>query len=317
MKKSLYALLLLFVASQTIAQNLVTNNSFENYSSCPFSTSSIGNVTGWIASLNSPDYFNVCANTNGSNVGVPANVCGFQYPASGDGYIGLLGYGSFSSSLIPDTREYATGTLSQPLTIGVKYYVSFKVALMNASSHAVDHIGAKFLLSPFTFLQISNNSQVHSSVVVTDTLLWTNIQGSFIADSNYAYISIGNHYNDANTTVLSIQPITFGYNAYYFIDNVCVSSDSATCSLPVGIYEHGYPGESALFPNPFSDKLNIRTGNSELSEIVIYDIASRQLLQKKFINMVSLNTGQLAKGIYIYEVRNKNVVIKNGKVVKE
>ena len=48
-----------------------------------------------------------------------------------------------------------------------------------------------------------------------------------------------------------------------------------------------------------------------------HDIASRKLLQQKFTNAVSLNTEQLAKGVYLYEVRNKNGVIKKGKVVKD
>ena len=39
--------------------------------------------------------------------------------------------------------------------------------------------------------------------------------------------------------------------------------------------------------------------------------------QKEFINSISINTEQLAKGIYLYEVRNKNGVIKKGKVVKD
>jgi hypothetical protein len=72
-----------------------------------------------------------------------------------------------------------------------------------------------------------------------------------------------------------------------------------------------------IYPNPLFDKLNVTLNNNEPSEIILYDIASRKLLQRKFINSVSLNTEQLAKGIYLYEVRNKNGVIKKGKVVKE
>jgi hypothetical protein len=78
--------------------------------------------------------------------------------------------------------------------------------------------------------------------------------------------------------------------------------------------------ESDLFliiPNPFSDRLNITISNKDLSEINLYDISSRKLLQKKFTNSTTLNTQQLAKGIYLYEVRNINGVIKKGKVVKE
>jgi hypothetical protein len=75
--------------------------------------------------------------------------------------------------------------------------------------------------------------------------------------------------------------------------------------------------EFILYPNPFNDKLNITINNNELSDIILYDITSRNLIQQKFTNSISLNTEQLAKGIYLYEVRNKSGVIKKGKVVKD
>lgn len=49
---------------------------------------------------------------------------------------------------------------------------------------------------------------------------------------------------------------------------------------------------------------------------MIYDILSKKLLQQTFTNSVSLNTKQFENGIYIYEVRNNNGVIKKGKIVK-
>lgn len=72
-----------------------------------------------------------------------------------------------------------------------------------------------------------------------------------------------------------------------------------------------------LFPNPVTNELNIKTNSNDLLEISMYDIISGKLLQQQFISSATLNTAQLAKGIYLYEVRNKNGVIKKGKVVKE
>lgn len=70
-----------------------------------------------------------------------------------------------------------------------------------------------------------------------------------------------------------------------------------------------------IFPNPFWDKITFTVENNELSEIIIYDIASRKLLEKTFFSAITLNAKQLAKGIYLYEVRNRNEVIKKGKVI--
>ncbi len=72
-----------------------------------------------------------------------------------------------------------------------------------------------------------------------------------------------------------------------------------------------------LYPNPFNDKLNILTNENGSFEFILYDILSRKILQQVFTNSITLNTEQLAKGIYIYEVRNKNEVIRSGKVVKD
>jgi hypothetical protein len=70
-------------------------------------------------------------------------------------------------------------------------------------------------------------------------------------------------------------------------------------------------------PNPFKDKLNISDKRKEFVEITLFDITSRKILQQKFTNSVSLSTEQLAKGLYLYEVRDKNGLCKKGKVVKD
>ena len=75
--------------------------------------------------------------------------------------------------------------------------------------------------------------------------------------------------------------------------------------------------ECILFPNPFNDNLNISVKENEQTEIILYDIFSRKLLQQTFTNSTTLNTEQLANGIYIYELRNRNGTIRNGKVIKQ
>jgi hypothetical protein len=90
-----------------------------------------------------------------------------------------------------------------------------------------------------------------------------------------------------------------------------------TLCTTVGINEMLNQEELVLFPNPFTDKLTITTETNEPVEITLFDVTARKLLQQTFTNAVTLNTSQLAKGIYIYEVRNKDGLVKKGKVVKE
>jgi ELWxxDGT repeat protein len=96
-------------------------------------------------------------------------------------------------------------------------------------------------------------------------------------------------------------------------------ADIATCpeaGNPLSVFNSSSLPHSIVYPNPISDKLNITISNNEPSEALLYDIASRKLFQQTFINSISIPTESLAKGIYLYEVRNKNGVIKKGKVVK-
>ena len=72
-----------------------------------------------------------------------------------------------------------------------------------------------------------------------------------------------------------------------------------------------------MYPNPFRDKLNIDAWNNQSMEIILRDITSRKILQQEFTNSLSLNTEQIAKGIYIYEVQSKEGLYKKGKVVKD
>ncbi|HKR03154.1 MAG TPA: T9SS type A sorting domain-containing protein [Bacteroidia bacterium] len=76
-------------------------------------------------------------------------------------------------------------------------------------------------------------------------------------------------------------------------------------------------GNVTVYPNPFNDKIEVGNENNIQSEIILFDITSRKMLQQKFINSVTLNTEQLAKGLYLYEVRSKDGSCKKGKVVKD
>lgn len=87
---------------------------------------------------------------------------------------------------------------------------------------------------------------------------------------------------------------------------------------PTGIFLNNNIKELPyVFPNPFSDKINFAANDNKWYEVFIFDITSREMLNQNFTNAVSLNTEQLAKGLYFYEVRNKNGLCKKGKIVKE
>ncbi|MBK7966146.1 MAG: T9SS type A sorting domain-containing protein [Bacteroidetes bacterium] len=279
----------------------MSNGGFESFTICPFSLGAINQASGWVVSLATPDFYHTCAVTS-PLTGIPQNICGYQQPFGGDGYAGMLCYSSFASGYNPDQREYATGTLTQPLTIGTKYFVYIRAVRMNASSHAVNNVGAKFLTSSTTNLPISNSAHVFSSTVIIDTLNWTTIQGSFVADSNYTHISIGNHFNDSLTTVISVAPVTFGFNAYYFIDEICVTTDSLGCFEQTGINDFTTNNLVTINPNPVVDFLYLETKWNLDAEIIIYNAIGNVCLKQKTVNSMVLDVRFMSGGMYFMKL---------------
>lgn len=97
-------------------------------------------------------------------------------------------------------------------------------------------------------------------------------------------------------------------------------SDVAVCleaASPLSVPDDFPPQQTMIYPNPFSDKMNVFINDNKESEIILYDITSRKVLQQTFFNAVTLNTGMLAKGSYYYEVKNKNGITRKGKVIRQ
>jgi hypothetical protein len=72
----------------------------------------------------------------------------------------------------------------------------------------------------------------------------------------------------------------------------------------------------SLFPNPFSDQLSFSLADNEQTTISLYDFLGHPILQQIFSNSTTINTQQLAEGIYFYEVKNARGALQTGKVVK-
>lgn len=71
-----------------------------------------------------------------------------------------------------------------------------------------------------------------------------------------------------------------------------------------------------VFPNPFIGILNFEIQSNERYEIIIYDVFTRKILSNWFTNSASINTTLFTSGVYFYEVRSKNSLIKKGKITK-
>jgi hypothetical protein len=296
--------------------NLVPNPSFEVYDTCPNGEGQVNHALGWNINgiNNTPDYYNSCS----VNFSTPQNWSGYQVPFEGNAYCGF--YTSFP--LYPPYREYIGTQLVTPLDSGTKYFVSFYVSLANGVNCGTNKTGILFSTIPYYFDAASptylNTSQIFTQNIIIDTLNWVKISGSFIADSSYKYISIGNFFDNANTDTT----IWLGTNcvAYYYLDNVCVSTDSLTCNVPDAIYENNSKSKTFnIYPNPATNELNIDCALTDKIYFELYDLIGAKR------KAVTLDIGSLTKridltdidsGFYFYSVVDrKGNRIKTGKLV--
>src|SRR5689334_8989484 len=103
-------------------QNLVPNWSFEQFHSCPTDQGEITYSDDWLNYKEAGEYFNSCDSAFG--YGVPYNTCGYQQAASGNAYAGIYTF-SLVGTQSTSFRDYIGVELTQPLQVGVKYFVNF------------------------------------------------------------------------------------------------------------------------------------------------------------------------------------------------
>lgn len=247
MRSASLPFLLLVSAQHLRAQNLVPNWSFEEISSCPHEQGDIEKAIGWFAFRGefSCDLYHVCGHPD--SCGVPVNMIGEQLPASGQAYAGIHTF-SADDGWPWYYREWIGAQLTTPLVVGATYYASLKinltlgwgtgVPLTERCRFANDHTGLLFTTSQWLqvdFDPVPGFAQVFGTEVVEDTVGWTVISGSFVADSAYQYVVVGNFFSDEETSWSLMDPNGTGYMAYYYIDDVCVSSDPQYCAIASGL----------------------------------------------------------------------------------
>lgn len=306
-----------------IAQNLVPNYSYEQHSQCPDSENQITRSIGWESYCASPDYFNACS-TN-AEFSVPSNLLGSYQPAStGSAYAGFYAYWSpCIGNGYKNLRENIGRQLVIPMVIGTKYYISFKVSLadngsVTSANCATNNIGIKFSTVPYNIYadstntpMVNNFAHIYETTLITDTVGWATISGSFIADSSYNYLIIGNFFKDVNTDTLILHTSQIYCRAYYYVDDVCVSTDSLTCNA-TGVNEIQLQNAVKIYPNPFSNSTTLKFDDGfhfNNCKIMLYDFLGEELRNYEMkSNQLTIERNGLPDGIYLLNVQINNQI---------
>ncbi|MCB0771743.1 MAG: T9SS type A sorting domain-containing protein [Flavobacteriales bacterium] len=308
------------------AQNLVPNPSFELTDTCPNTCCfNVGDrPLYWNRWDQSPDYFNACAGSLGgidTLMDVPWNGWSWQYAYHGDAYVGM-------SCFEPgDFRELVGAPLIEPLVLGQTYYVSYRVNLATEGSHwearwACNNQGVLFTMDEHIWsgqtgsgpeFTPRNYAHVNNPTIITDTANWTLVSGSFVADSAYRYIVLGNFFDDALTDTIHFTPGQPSLAAYYLYDAICVSPTPGECPTATGIQEAGREGVAVRVVGGVQ-WLQV-DGAAAGSTAWVYDAGGRLMEQFALSGSSTRSIGQWPTGVYLLRVQGRTGSVWQGKFV--
>ena len=315
MKKLIYYIVLVFSSSLLAQTNLVPNNGFEEYVECPSNYPGNADVhlaEPWIGY--SADFIHACAGFDPFYL----ELNNYSSPRNGEGYI-------HSSSFLTTTynnREYIEVQLNEPLEVGEIYCVEYYCKLYSIAGIGIDGMGAFFTVDfaewediiysdwqigePVPDVNIIAEAQVISDVIHNDTLNYTEVSGSFLAQEAYQYVTIGNFVNDEK---LNIQHVTnplpeWGGSADYAIDDISVYK----CDLSTeeqSLLQKVYPTTNQLLIKNLQEPISIS----------VYDLSGKLLAKETFKDNANYDLSFLPGGIYVYQVSTKNGVNEAGKII--
>ena len=254
LKIYLLAFVFCFESNKAQVANYIANGSFEDLYDCNF-PHSLNKVKHWL-SLDSMSYggqlMGLCYGAS------PLNGNTFQFPQSGDNYVVSTIY------YLNQGRGYLKNRLKKNLVAGKTYCVKFYINITNNSPRGMDGFGIYFgdnSIDTITYCNIPLSyisPQVKNPLgsVISDTLNWVPITGTFTANGSEKFALIGNFLADNVVTTASISTPYYPQNwtdaciddvsciaidlpAFAGNDTVCVPGTSVYIGRPrdVGIDE--------------------------------------------------------------------------------
>ena len=294
------------------AQNLVPNPGFEETDSCTFGLG-LGELNHWYSAYLTPDHLQSCLPYGSAN-GLPMNIFTHQQPYEGNSCAGILTYDDDTGL---ELREWLMVPLLDTLIPGQPYYCSLRANAAfggNSSNQttwlASSHLGMRFTTYDRQWIwgdpypAALNQAHIFNLPILSDTVGWTLVSGSFLADSAYTYLMIGNFFSNALTDTLRFAVLAPNWDVYGYtlIDEVCVSPDPKGCELSQGLEEVGDAGPY-VYPNPAKDVLVI--GNAAGSDVVVLDMLGRRVWHgREGYDRYTVEVSNWVCGAYVLQVHD-------------
>jgi len=310
------------------AQNLVPNGSFEDIIEPPYRlTVNGGNfdfVLNWYSpTQGSPDLFSQEATHQMCKV--PMNLFGFQETLNGINYAGFRLVFNDNIAGNPDNaNEYIAVKLIDTLKANALYCFNIYISCATyCCSWTVKDFG--FLVSkqnPISLPKYSNTYFISALPTwknpeyLTNDTRWEQISAEFIADGGEEYITIGIFTDPLISDTIHTGIIPPGspcsyFTTYYYLDMVSLECcDQRGCD-EVGI---NLPKSSKItFNNLLSKNETFEIKGAKQGSILQIFNMSGQLVHES--NEMQWFSGNAAKGMYFFRLKEPNGAIQNGKIV--
>lgn len=293
------------------AQNLVPNPGFEEYDTCQAHEFGVNGPISWFRTNGTPDYLQSCL-PYGHFQGLPMNFFTYQEPYEGASCAGMVTYHENGQD---QQREWIIAPLLEPLVIGQTYYCSFWANAAFGGNHtypqiwlANDKVGMCFTTTAVPPWNVGdpypvppNYAHILYPQILADTVGWTLVSGSFVADSAYQYVMIGQFFSNALTDTLHFSPQGIPWywlpRAYTLVDAVCVTANPEGCNFGQG-WGEGEVSSPVLLPNPAQHQLLLR--EREGADAQVLDATGRLLWQGRITSdRWVLDVGSWARGAYV------------------
>jgi hypothetical protein len=209
------------------------------------------------------------------------------------------------------------------LNIGQKYYLTFFVSPGGKPgfTYATNNMGAKFSSIRYNYssnpIPVDNSPHINYNGFISDTLNWTRITGSFVADSAYTYIALGNFFDDINTDTFCFAS-GLKLDSYYFIDDVCLTTDSIFSANWTGITDQVFENEISIYPNPSNGQFTISYpafSSSAKTILTVCDVIGKVVYKREMNSSeTKIDLDAISKGIYFVQLKQDDL-IKSSKIV--
>lgn len=230
----------LVLESNTFAQNIVSNGSFERYNECPASYTALKEdigVTDWYSpTKGTPDYFNKCSKFN---VSVPVNFMGHMFAKHGNAYVGILLAEQPERVALKkkpyNEREYIQTKLSIALKKDSSYFVRIFYSVASHSIYSVNSLGVCLTADNPKGKRVLKCEPIvlkDTATVETEAAEWIELSDTIKASGGEQILTIGNFLDDCSIKYQKLDDSQFRHSvqvtmndnrfAYYWIDEVLV-----------------------------------------------------------------------------------------------